>query len=87
MTLTLIGPRLRDRRFFSRQALRAKRSGRANAVLIPNPGPPAINAAKTHCIHGHEFTPENTYWITTHPGKLWRHCKECQRLRNRLRLN
>lgn len=22
--------------------------------------PPAINAQKTHCIHGHEFTPENT---------------------------
>lgn len=21
----------------------------------------AINARKTHCIHGHEFTPENTY--------------------------
>lgn len=31
---------------------------------------------KTHCIHGHEFTPENTY--TTHSrGRLERGCKTC----------
>lgn len=24
-------------------------------------GPTAVNARKTHCVHGHEFTPENTY--------------------------
>lgn len=32
----------------------------------------AINARKTHCVHGHEFTPENTYVIS---GK--RRCKTC----------
>ena len=38
--------------------------------------PFAINARKTHCIHGHEFTPENTY--------VWRgarHCRACGRAR------
>jgi hypothetical protein len=34
----------------------------------------AENAIKTHCKHGHEFTPENTY-IT---GKGSRQCKECK---------
>ena len=35
----------------------------------------AINARKTHCIHGHEFTPENTYYRTpTH-----RQCRQCGR--------
>lgn len=24
-------------------------------------GPSAVNAQRTHCINGHEFTPENTY--------------------------
>lgn len=24
-------------------------------------GPAAVHAAQTHCIRGHEFTPENTY--------------------------
>jgi hypothetical protein len=33
--------------------------------------------AQTHCRHGHEFTPENTY-ITT---KGFRSCRECARLR------
>lgn len=33
----------------------------------------AWNAAKTHCVHGHEFTPENTYM---HRGK--RHCRACR---------
>jgi|SRR5947207_327185 len=42
----------------------------------------AINAKKTHCKHGHEFTPENTY--EQHGG---RGCKECKRIeaRNRWR--
>jgi hypothetical protein len=37
------------------------------------------HAAKTHCIHGHEFTPDNTY-ITTRGG---RECRACQRRRQR----
>lgn len=35
----------------------------------------AVNNRKTHCIHGHEFTPENTY----HPPKRphHRYCRAC----------
>ena len=36
----------------------------------------AINVQKTHCVHGHEFTPENTRIYKTH-----RYCKTCNRLR------
>lgn len=39
--------------------------------------PVAINASKTHCIHGHEFTPENT----ATPPSGGRKCKTCQRIR------
>lgn len=35
---------------------------------------PAINARKTHCIHGHDFTPENTI---IDPKTGWRHCRQC----------
>lgn len=38
-------------------------------------GPTAINAARTHCHRGHEFTPQNTI---AHP--LGRNCRECRRL-------
>lgn len=42
-------------------------------------GPDVIaNQDKTHCKHGHEFTPENT--IRTKSG---RNCRECQRIRIR----
>lgn len=34
---------------------------------------------KTHCKHGHEYTPENTYF---HNGGK-RHCGECARIRSR----
>lgn len=37
----------------------------------------AVNAAKTHCIHGHEFTPENTY----RHGRR-RQCRTCKSLRS-----
>jgi hypothetical protein len=42
----------------------------------------AINARKTHCKWGHEFTPENTYWCTRRYGKYQpsRRCRECRRL-------
>lgn len=33
------------------------------------------HAAKTHCVHGHEFTPENT--LTHHSGS--RGCRACAR--------
>ena len=37
--------------------------------------PPAVNARKTHCVKGHEYTPENTY---TYPdGRKW--CLTCKR--------
>lgn len=35
---------------------------------------------KTHCIRGHEFTPENTA-IRRQPGKTMRTCLECAKLR------
>jgi hypothetical protein len=37
----------------------------------------------THCIHGHEYTPENTAWIIN--GKyLTSTCRECSRIRARI---
>lgn len=40
-------------------------------------GPSAINARKTHCPKGHEYTPENTYAVKT-GGRA---CKACSRER------
>lgn len=37
---------------------------------------------RTHCNHGHEWTPENTYWIkggAAREGRRKRRCKTCQR--------
>ena len=36
------------------------------------------NALKTHCVHGHEYTPENTY---VNPGSGWRDCRTCRTTR------
>lgn len=40
--------------------------------------------SKTHCSHGHEFTPENTYRARRVLGKV-RSCKTCARIRNRIK--
>lgn len=40
------------------------------------------NAAKTHCVHNHEFTPENIYWYAGH-----RRCRICRRLSKRSKAN
>ena len=41
--------------------------------------PPQINRRKTHCIRGHEFTPENTAWVTSPAGNPARYCRTCIR--------
>jgi hypothetical protein len=39
-----------------------------------------FNRLKTHCTHGHEFTPENTYIDGV---RSWRNCRTCWRERDR----
>lgn len=48
-------------------------TGRVNTLR--GVGPTAINARKTHCVNGHEFTEENTYLRPT-GGRM---CKACQK--------
>ena len=40
--------------------------------ILRGTAPAAVNAAKTHCKRGHEFTDDNTYW-----SKGKRSCKTC----------
>jgi hypothetical protein len=48
-------------------------TARENLYRIPN-----YNGTKTHCKHGHEFTPENTMKV-----KGGRSCRECSRTASR----
>lgn len=45
--------------------------------MVRGRAPDTIFRDGTHCIHGHEFTPENTYI-----DKRGRYCRECRRRRN-----
>jgi len=40
-------------------------------------------ANATHCIHGHEYTPENVYLYTGKDGRPRRTCRKCQAARER----
>jgi hypothetical protein len=46
-------------------------------------GAPLLNAEKTHCKYGHEFTKENTIWknADTFSGKM-RVCRQCKSRRD-----
>lgn len=45
--------------------------------ILRSRGPAAVNAAKTYCVNGHEFTPENT--ITRKRPGGGRACRTCRR--------
>lgn len=52
----------------------------SNAInnLENSQGPSAINALKTHCKYGHEYTPENTRKVLNRKGhKNNRACQKC----------
>lgn len=50
--------------------------------LLRGEGVSAIHAAKTHCVNGHEFTPENTYeWRGTRNCKICREAATARRVR------
>jgi hypothetical protein len=43
------------------------------------------NTDKTYCIHGHEFTPENTReYVNSRDGKVQRECRECRKVWTRI---
>lgn len=47
----------------------------ARINILRSTGPAALNAVKTHCKNGHEFTPENTYARPDGSGRACRVCK------------
>lgn len=53
---------------------RQREQGLRWAARLAAPKPPCYNTLKTHCKHGHEYTPENTYHYHTH-----RCCRACAR--------
>jgi hypothetical protein len=50
--------------------------------VLRSTSPAAFQAIQTHCIRGHEFTPENTY---SKPGTNKRECRICMRARDNRR--
>ena len=52
--------------------------------VLRGAGVSAIQARKTHCKHGHEFTPENTMKVRTPSGNGGRRCRTCDRIRKRI---
>lgn len=46
--------------------------------ILRGEGFAGVNSRKTHCIHNHEFTPENTVWENG-----WRKCRTCRKQKDR----
>ncbi len=59
------------------------------ALTMPRASPGKARAtqqkAKTHCKNGHPFNEENTYFCKTKAGNIGRYCRECHRLREKVR--
>lgn len=51
--------------------------------ILRGTSPAALHAVKTHCMHGHEFTPENTGIYSKPNGRVMRMCKACRNARAR----
>jgi hypothetical protein len=45
--------------------------------MLRGQGPGAVHARQTHCVNGHEFTPENTYAYPQPSGRTCRKCRTC----------
>lgn len=54
----------------------------ARENVLRGVAPSAQNSRKTHCLRGHEFTPENTYHELR---SNYRHCRECAKDREKRR--
>jgi hypothetical protein len=39
----------------------------------------------THCLRGHEYTPQTSVWSTGNNGKPQRACRTCRNMRLRLK--
>jgi hypothetical protein len=45
--------------------------------ILRGAGVSAVNARKTRCNYGHDFSAENTIWVTGRSGIKWRVCRQC----------
>lgn len=59
--------------------------GRGENVLRSPITMPYVNAAKTHCPRGHEYSLENTYHLVRPDGTNRRDCRTCKRVLQNVR--